>query len=133
MFEGSNLLKLVQEKLAEKEEIIHEQQLQIEELTASLRVARAAADGAGEKDEVIRAQMEQLAELNDQVEELQRQIVAGEKALEEKEEVIHEQMRQLVDYTERIEVFERKAAATEESLKEFESLQNQLKALLGES
>ncbi|MCC6546135.1 hypothetical protein IT570_03115 [Candidatus Sumerlaeota bacterium] len=130
MIEGSNLLKMVQEKLAEKEEVIHEQQRQIEELQKSLE---SQGDGTGESEAVIREQMEQLLEMTEKLEKAEAKAKEDEQALQEKEEVILEQMQQLMDLTEKLEDLQKRAAAWAENQKEFEALQKQLQDLLGKS
>jgi hypothetical protein len=112
--EGSNLLKMVQHKLDEKEEIIHEQQKQINELT----------DALAEKDAVIRELMAQT--------EANVELPGDATSLAEKEELILEQMRQILELSEKVEAMEAELAAARTKLVEFDRIQNQLKELLGE-
>lgn len=87
----SELLRAVQEKLAEKDEIIFELQRQITSLMEG--GANGAAAAHGDEDELIREQMLQIVELSERVEQL-------EASLAEKEEVIREQMSQLLELSE---------------------------------
>ncbi|HMZ53061.1 MAG TPA: hypothetical protein PK988_12430, partial [Candidatus Sumerlaeota bacterium] len=83
MIEGSNLLKMVQEKLAEKEEVIREQHRQIEDLQKKL----AEAGDTAESEAVILEQMQQLMELTEKLEQAEAKGKEDALALEEKEEV----------------------------------------------
>ncbi len=52
---------------------------------------------------------------------------------EEKEAIIKEQMAQIHELTDRADAAEKRLKEAEENLREFDSLQNQLKELLGEA
>ncbi|CAN5245961.1 hypothetical protein BH09SUM1_BH09SUM1_10440 [soil metagenome] len=123
---SSSLLKMVQEKLNEKEEIIHEQQRQISDLFEKIarleENALAYPEALAEKDEVIRELMEQQVDSTGATD--------GDT---EKDELIREQMGQIVEITERLEALQIEHQRAEEKLREFDKLQNQLKDLLGES
>lgn len=144
MVEGKNLLRLVQDKLAEKEEVIHELQGQLEQLrgrvgnvdTLEQRLRDAEAQLA-EKDEVILELMQQVEELTAKVSTIEPAGAAspsvGDDGLThgEKDEVILEQMNQILDLSEKNEALENQFAVARENLKEFDNLQKQLKQLLG--
>ena len=117
--EGKNILKMVQSKLSEKEEIIHVQQGQIQELTESLE----------EKNEVIVELMRQIDDLTEKV----NSGGANATGTQENEEVIREQMQQIFELSEKVERLEADLARATEHQAEFESLQKQLKEMLGES
>lgn len=132
MVEYSKLAKMIQEKLTEKEEVIHEQQRQLDALQSEVEKLRADAASIAEKDEVIREQMLQIAELAERIEQLEKK-EADSAVLEEKEEVIREQMQQILEYSEKLEKAEADLAEAREQMKEFEALQDQLKGLLGDA
>lgn len=123
MEEGSKILKLVQEKLAQKDEIIHEQQRQITDLSDRLSRAELHAavlhEAVTEKDQVIR-------ELMAQIEGSGVPASSGSQGptAEEHEQIVREQMQQIIELTERVEFLEGK-------LTEFNAMQSQLKDLLG--
>jgi len=114
--EGKNILKMVQSKLSEKEEIIHVQQGQIQELTESLE----------EKNEVIVELMRQIDDLTEKV----NSGGANATGTQENEEVIREQMQQIFELSEKVERLEADLARATEHQAEFESLQKQLKEML---
>jgi len=120
MTDATTLLKLVQQKLREKDEIIHEQQRQITELEEVLRTG-GAGGGAPEMEELVREQMLQINDLN---ERLSIYEANGSPATEEAEELVAEQMRQILEYQERTEQLETQ-------LRDFNAMQGQLKELLG--
>lgn len=131
--DSNNLLKLIREKLAEKEEIIHEQQRQIADLER--RLAEASGSGGGtsaeeseEKDALI---MEQMTQINDLTEKLTaaEELAAGNA---DNEELIREQMMQITEMTDKIELLMEQLKEAGARMKEFEKLQGQVKELLGQ-
>ncbi len=85
--ERGNLLKMIQEKLTEKEEIIAEQQQQINDLEEKLRNAGGESSDDSDTDEVIRVQMEQIIELQEQNEALQQQLADTDDKMKELDEL----------------------------------------------
>jgi len=126
--EGSNLLRLVQEKLSEKEEIIHEQQRQITELQERLGTAepRAAvlAEALQEKDAVIREMMQQVEEA--------ASVPPDTGEVEEQHQIITEQMQQIIELTDRVEQLQAELQRAQEALRQHDHMQAQLKEMLGE-
>jgi hypothetical protein len=107
--DGSNLMKLVQHKLAEKEEVIHEQQSQLTEMSEALR----------EKDEMIRELLAQIGDGSGAPPLPESELV------QEKEMIIIEQMKQILELSDRLEQLEARVA-------DFDKQQRQIKEMLGE-
>ena len=98
-----NLLRLVEDKLAEKDEVIFEQQRQIAALEDRLRSGGGGVVAGDDKDELIREQMQQILELTERIATLE---AGGGGNGNEQDEVVHEQMQQILELMEQVETLE---------------------------